>query len=147
MLCITQLQASVKDRPVFLQVIDSLFLQFTISKTLERSASVHLLFAFEYVIQCSIIVSTFIKYLLSALDAYMEGRWENKVSIGCSLTAGSAAVLDHILQIAASAMNAGGICILSAALDRHVTSLRLPGLFCHCIHQLWASPPFGKLQH
>lgn len=62
-----------------------LFLQFTISKTLERSASVHLLFAFEYVIQCSIIVSTFVKYGLSAVDAYMEGRWENKVSIaGCA---------------------------------------------------------------
>lgn len=66
----------------FLQGVDCLFLQFTISKTLERSASVHLLFAFEYVIQCSIIVSTFIKYLLSTFDAYMEGRWENKVSIG-----------------------------------------------------------------
>ena len=65
---------------VFVQGIDILFLQFTISKTLEHSASVHLLFAFEYVIQCSIIVSTFIKYGLSAFDTYMEGRWENKVS-------------------------------------------------------------------
>lgn len=66
---------------MFVQGVDVLFLQFTISKTLERSASVHLLFAFEYVIQCSIIVSTFIKYGLSAFDTYMEGRWENKVSI------------------------------------------------------------------
>jgi len=24
-------------------------------------------------------VSTFIKYLLSAFDSYMDGRWENKV--------------------------------------------------------------------
>ena len=141
-------EASVKDSSVILQGVDSLFLQFTISKTLERSASVHLLFAFEYVIQCSIIVSTFIKYLLSAFDAYMEGRWENKVSIGCSSTVGSAIVLYQfsnmcILLSTASSMNAGGLCVLSATLDRYVTSLRLPGLLCHCLHQLWASPPFG----
>lgn len=36
---------------VRLQVIDAAFLQLTVSKTLQRSASVHLLFAFEYVIQ------------------------------------------------------------------------------------------------
>ena len=34
-----------------MQVIDAAFLQLTVSKTLQRSASVHLLFAFEYVIQ------------------------------------------------------------------------------------------------
>lgn len=33
------------------QMIDSAFLQFTVGKVLQRSASVHLLFAFEYVIQ------------------------------------------------------------------------------------------------
>ena len=47
-------------------------------KTLQRSASVHLLFSFEYVIQSTIIVSTFIKYVLSTVDNYMDGRWENK---------------------------------------------------------------------
>lgn len=84
-LCLVLAQAAARinscytDMFVFLQGVDCLFLQFTISKTLERSASVHLLFAFEYVIQCSIIVSTFIKYLLSAFDSYMDGRWENKV--------------------------------------------------------------------
>ena len=38
----------------------------------------HLLFGFEYVIQASIVVSVFIKYSLSVIDNYMEGRWENK---------------------------------------------------------------------
>lgn len=77
-----------------LQGIDGRFLQFTITKTLERSASVHLLFAFEYVIQSSIIVSTFVKYLLSAFDAYMEGRWENKVcTCYIQLTLAAVAVL------------------------------------------------------
>lgn len=59
--------------------MDSAFLQYTISKTLKRSASVHLLFGFEYIIQASIIVSVSIKYALSVIDSYMEGRWENKV--------------------------------------------------------------------
>ena len=43
-----------------------------------HSASVHLLFAFEYVIQASIVTSAFFKYMLSMFDAYMEGRWEHK---------------------------------------------------------------------
>ena len=49
------------------------------TKTLERSASVHLLFSFEYVIQVSIVMSAFIKYTLGVVDGYFEGRWENKV--------------------------------------------------------------------
>lgn len=65
---------------IYLQAIDSAFLQYTISKTLKRSASVHLLFGFEYVIQASIVVSVFIKYTLSVADNYMDGRWENKAS-------------------------------------------------------------------
>lgn len=60
------------------QGIDAAFLQYTVSRTLAHSASVHLLFAFEYVIQASIVTSTFCKYALSMVDAYMEGRWENK---------------------------------------------------------------------
>ena len=50
------------------QAIDSAFLQFTVAQTLQRTASVHLLFAFEYVIQASIIISTFCKYMLAAID-------------------------------------------------------------------------------
>jgi len=52
------------------QAVDSAFLQFTVAQTLQRTASVHLLFAFEYVIQASIIVSTFCKYMLALVDRY-----------------------------------------------------------------------------
>lgn len=58
--------------------MDSAFLKYLVSKTLEKSASVHLLFAFEYVILASAIVSTFLKYSLSMVDAWLEGRWEHK---------------------------------------------------------------------
>ncbi len=66
------------DGPLVVQAIDMVCLQYTVGKTLQRSASVHLLFAFEYVIQTTIIVSTFIKYILSSIDSYLEGRWEHK---------------------------------------------------------------------
>ena len=64
------------------QAIDLAFLQYTVGKTLQRSASVHLLFAFEYVIQASIVASTAIKYGLGVVDNLMEGRWESKVRCG-----------------------------------------------------------------
>ena len=63
-----------------MQYVDTRFLQFTIDKTLQKSASVHLLFGFEYVILASTVVSVFLKYSLSLADTYFEGRWENKVS-------------------------------------------------------------------
>ncbi len=44
-----------------LQAVDLSFLQYTVSKTLARTASVHLLFAFEYLIQASTIITTFLK--------------------------------------------------------------------------------------
>ena len=55
-----------------LQTVDSIFLQYLVGKTLEKSASVHLLFAFEYVILASAIISTFLKYTLSMIDAWLE---------------------------------------------------------------------------
>lgn len=61
------------------QCIDASFLQYTVAKTLQRSASVHLLFSFEYVIQVSIVLSAFVKYMLGVIDNYLEGRWESKV--------------------------------------------------------------------
>jgi len=54
--------------------VDSAFLQFTVAQTLQRTASVHLLFAFEYVIQASIIVSTFCKYMLALVDRWYPSR-------------------------------------------------------------------------
>ena len=103
-----------------MQGIDCLFLQFTISKTLERSASVHLLFAFEYIIQCSIIVSTFIKYLLSAFDSYMDGRWENKV---CNRVLGSFQGYELLLV---SLPHGIATCIRALQL----VQLQLPYAFC-----------------
>lgn len=64
-----------------LQTVDTQFLQFTINKTLQKSASVHLLFGFEYVILASTVVSVSLKYSLSLIDNYFEGRWENKASL------------------------------------------------------------------
>ncbi|CAL5228388.1 g11511 [Coccomyxa viridis] len=61
-----------------LLAIDSAFLKYLVGKTLEKSASVHLLFSFEYVILASAIISTFLKYTLSMVDAWLEGRWEHK---------------------------------------------------------------------
>eukprot|EP00803_Ostreobium_quekettii_P001377 evm.model.scf_4324.1 EVM.evm.TU.scf_4324.1 scf_4324:3941-6794(+) len=59
--------------------VDLIFLQFTVSRVLSTGGhSVMLLFAFEYVIQASGIVSTFLKYMLSVLDSVLEGRWEAK---------------------------------------------------------------------
>ena len=39
-----------------MQAGDAAFLQYSLAKTMLRTASVHLLFAFEYVIQASVVV-------------------------------------------------------------------------------------------
>ena len=69
------------------QCIDATFLQYTVAKTLQRSASVHLLFSFEYVIQMSIVLAAYVKYTLGVIDNCFEGRWESKVCAmpGCEL--------------------------------------------------------------
>ncbi|KAI3427160.1 hypothetical protein D9Q98_007097 [Chlorella vulgaris] len=61
-----------------LLAVDLAFLHYSLSKTLQHGVSVHLLFAFEYTVQASTIVLTFIKYCLSMADMAMEGRWEGK---------------------------------------------------------------------
>uniref|UniRef100_A0A061R0D6 RING-type E3 ubiquitin transferase n=1 Tax=Tetraselmis sp. GSL018 TaxID=582737 RepID=A0A061R0D6_9CHLO len=58
--------------------VDALFLQYTISETIKRGPSVLLLFAFEYVIQASAIVSAALKYAFIGVDTMLEGRWESK---------------------------------------------------------------------
>lgn len=45
----------------------------------QHGASVHLLFAFEYVILASAVISTGLKYVLSTADNALGGRWEGKV--------------------------------------------------------------------
>jgi hypothetical protein len=55
------------------QMVDSMFLQSTISTTLATGGhSVQLLFAFEYIILASTIIATFLKYTFSMVDSYME---------------------------------------------------------------------------
>ncbi|KAI7844771.1 hypothetical protein COHA_001652 [Chlorella ohadii] len=63
--------------------IDIWFLHYSIGRTMERvranrPVGVDLLFAFEYTVQASTIVLTFIKYCLSMVDIAMEGRWVGK---------------------------------------------------------------------
>eukprot|EP00879_Flechtneria_rotunda_P028227 GHRR01030317.1.p1 GENE.GHRR01030317.1~~GHRR01030317.1.p1 ORF type:complete len:814 (+),score=384.97 GHRR01030317.1:119-2560(+) len=59
--------------------LDVLFLHQTITATLaHKGHSVQLLFAFEYIILASAAAATFLKYVLSMLDAAMEGRWDGK---------------------------------------------------------------------
>lgn len=54
-------------------MVDSMFLQSTISTTLATGGhSVQLLFAFEYIILASTIIATFLKYIFSMVDSYME---------------------------------------------------------------------------
>ncbi|KAL4443990.1 hypothetical protein ABPG75_011727 [Micractinium tetrahymenae] len=66
-----------------LLAIDVAFLKFSLHETLNPKSShggvsVFLLFAFEYTVQASTIVLTFVKYCLSMADLAMEGRWEGK---------------------------------------------------------------------
>mmetsp|Transcript_27323 Transcript_27323/g.59737 ORF Transcript_27323/g.59737 Transcript_27323/m.59737 type:complete len:775 (+) Transcript_27323:147-2471(+) len=62
-----------------LLMVDSVFLQYTIHGSIQSSGqSVMLLFAFEYVIQASNIIRYFLKYVMSMIDMYLEGRWESK---------------------------------------------------------------------
>lgn len=61
------------------QSLDICFLHHTIAATLaQKGHSVQLLFAFEYIILASAAAATFLKYILSMLDAAMEGRWDGK---------------------------------------------------------------------
>ncbi|WIA09744.1 hypothetical protein OEZ85_009123 [Tetradesmus obliquus] len=64
---------------VVLLSLDICFLHHTIAATLaQKGHSVQLLFAFEYIILASAAAATFLKYILSMLDAAMEGRWDGK---------------------------------------------------------------------
>lgn len=62
-----------------MQVIDTLFLQYTVSSTVQSAgASVMLLFAFEFIILTSEVFRYALKYALSMVALCMEGRWESK---------------------------------------------------------------------
>eukprot|EP00276_Gloeochaete_wittrockiana_P002886 CAMPEP_0184675336 /NCGR_PEP_ID=MMETSP0308-20130426/87735_1 /TAXON_ID=38269 /ORGANISM="Gloeochaete witrockiana, Strain SAG 46.84" /LENGTH=554 /DNA_ID=CAMNT_0027123033 /DNA_START=159 /DNA_END=1823 /DNA_ORIENTATION=- len=61
-----------------LLAVDVMALYVAVLKVLEQDHSIHLLFAFEYVILASTVVSTFLKYALHMIDMRMEGRWDSK---------------------------------------------------------------------
>ena len=62
------------------QCVDSIFLQYTVQGTVQSGGqSVLLLFAFEYVIQASNVIRYFLKYIMSSVDLWLDGRWESKV--------------------------------------------------------------------
>jgi len=91
---------------ILLMAIDAGFVYLSVSQTLEKGASVLLLFAFEvwttspfllapfvcrcdtcltlasraqYVVLLSMMSSIFIKYIIHIMDMRREGRWDNKV--------------------------------------------------------------------
>ena len=43
-----------------------------------KGPSVQLVFGFEYAILLTIVVNTFVKYVLHGIDLYSEAPWENK---------------------------------------------------------------------
>ncbi|KAJ9508897.1 hypothetical protein QJQ45_028224 [Haematococcus lacustris] len=62
-----------------LQMIDAMFLSYTVQATIAKGGhSVMLLFAFEYIIQASDVVRYFLKYAMSMVDLWLDGRWESK---------------------------------------------------------------------
>jgi len=63
---------------LLLMAIDSSFVYLSVSQTLQKGASVLLLFAFEYVVLLSMMMSLFVKYYINVLDMRREGRWNNK---------------------------------------------------------------------
>ncbi|KAL6757438.1 hypothetical protein V8C86DRAFT_3013956 [Haematococcus lacustris] len=62
-----------------LLMIDAMFLSYTVQATIAKGGhSVMLLFAFEYIIQASDVVRYFLKYAMSMVDLWLDGRWESK---------------------------------------------------------------------
>jgi len=63
---------------IILMAIDSSFVYLSVTQTLKKGASVLLLFAFEYVVLLSVMVSLGIKYIINIMDVRREGRWDSK---------------------------------------------------------------------
>jgi len=63
---------------ILLMAIDASFVYLSVTQTLQKGASVLLLFAFEYVVLLSMMVSLSIKYVIHILDMRREGRWDSK---------------------------------------------------------------------
>lgn len=61
-----------------LAVMDFLFVNHACHSIITRGASVQLVFGFEYAILLTMVLTTFIKYLLHTIDLQSENPWDNK---------------------------------------------------------------------
>uniref|UniRef100_A0AAX7VE25 RING-type E3 ubiquitin transferase n=1 Tax=Astatotilapia calliptera TaxID=8154 RepID=A0AAX7VE25_ASTCA len=61
-----------------LGVMDFLFVNHACHSIITRGASVQLVFGFEYAILLTMVLTTFIKYLLHTIDLQSENPWDNK---------------------------------------------------------------------
>nr|XP_046263142.1 E3 ubiquitin-protein ligase synoviolin isoform X1 [Scatophagus argus] len=61
-----------------LGVLDFLFVNHACHSIITRGASVQLVFGFEYAILLTMVLTTFIKYLLHTIDLQSENPWDNK---------------------------------------------------------------------
>lgn len=63
---------------VLLMAVDAGFVFLSVTQTLKKGPSVLLLFAFEYMVLLSMMLSLGIKYIIHIMDMRREGRWDNK---------------------------------------------------------------------
>uniref|UniRef100_A0A8C6WGS5 RING-type E3 ubiquitin transferase n=1 Tax=Neogobius melanostomus TaxID=47308 RepID=A0A8C6WGS5_9GOBI len=61
-----------------LAVLDFLFVNHACHSIITRGASVQLVFGFEYAILLTMVLTTFIKYVLHTVDLQSENPWDNK---------------------------------------------------------------------
>ncbi|XP_037318477.1 E3 ubiquitin-protein ligase synoviolin [Pungitius pungitius] len=61
-----------------LAVLDFLFVNHACHSIITRGASVQLVFGFEYAILMTMVLTTFIKYILHTVDLQSENPWDNK---------------------------------------------------------------------
>ncbi|KAM6976910.1 E3 ubiquitin-protein ligase synoviolin [Aplochiton taeniatus] len=61
-----------------LAILDFLFVNHACHSIITRGASVQLVFGFEYAILMTMVLTTFIKYMLHTIDLQSENPWDNK---------------------------------------------------------------------
>ncbi|XP_051274936.1 E3 ubiquitin-protein ligase synoviolin [Dicentrarchus labrax] len=61
-----------------LGILDFLFVNHACYSIITRGASVQLVFGFEYAILLTMVLTTFVKYLLHTIDLQSENPWDNK---------------------------------------------------------------------
>ncbi|XP_054890188.1 E3 ubiquitin-protein ligase synoviolin isoform X2 [Poeciliopsis prolifica] len=61
-----------------LAIMDFLFVNHACHSIITRGASVQLVFGFEYAILLTMVLTTFIKYILHTVDLQSENPWDNK---------------------------------------------------------------------